>query len=108
MRHAILTRNYSILTGNQILHDRKRREATETKEGKKVTPTELLAMRLLDTASLEQRMMYQKIGAQTVAELIIRTGDIFKKWGAKNAMQDILQPERGNHPTEGTVEPEES
>lgn len=73
-----------------------------------MTPTELLAMRLLDTASLEQRILYQRIGAQTVAELLIRSGEIFKKWGTKDAVQDLLQQEPADNPAEDPSQPEES
>ena len=73
-----------------------------------MTSVELLAMRLLDTATLEQRMLYQKLGANMVAELLIRTGEIFKKASNENGMQDLLQQRSGNNAPEGAAEPEKS
>ena len=65
-----------------------------------MTSIELLAMRLLDTATLEQRMLYQKLGANMVAEFLIKTEEILKKVSNVNGMQDILQQESADHPAE--------
>ena len=65
-----------------------------------MTPVELLAMRLLDTATPEQRMKYQEIGANAVAELLIRSGEILKKWSGRDAVQNLLQQEPGADPAE--------
>ena len=73
-----------------------------------MTSVELLAMRLLDTATLEQRMHYQYLGANMVAELLIRAEEIFKKVSNENGMQDLLQQRSGDNAPEGTSKQEES
>ena len=65
-----------------------------------MTPVEFLAIRLLDTATPEQRMKYQEIGAYEVAKLLMKSGEILKKWSGRDVVQNLLQQEPGADPAE--------